>query len=76
MPKSSTKANTTFSPDKDELSIVDTYLKAHGSSYDAWSAEWEKKKETAFRDLLLSIVRENKEGLLLLMQDQSLQTKN
>lgn len=76
MPKSSTKANTTFSPDKDELSIVDTYLKAHSSSYDAWSAEWEKKKETAFRDLLLSIVRENKEGLLLLMQDQSLQTKN
>lgn len=75
MPRSS-KPNTMFCPDKDEVAIVDTYLKSHHSSYDAWSAEWEKKKETAFRDLLLSIVRENKEGLLILMQDQSTQTKD
>lgn len=75
MPRSS-KPNTTFSPDKDEVAIVDAYLKSHHSSYDAWCGVWEKKKETAFRDLLLSIVRENKEGLLILMQDQSTQTKD
>ncbi len=70
MPKS-TKRKTAFVPDPDDRTIVDAYLRAHGSSYDAWVHEWEQKQETAFRDLLLHVLRENKEGVLILLEEKA-----
>lgn len=65
------KNETCFVPDKDDCAIVDAYLRAHGSSYETWNQEWEAKKEAAFKDLLLDVLRNNKEGLIMLIQDQS-----
>ena len=70
MPKSA-KRKLAFAPDPDDRTIVDAYLRAHGSSYDAWVHEWEQKQETAFRDLLLHVLRENKEGVLILLEENA-----
>lgn len=63
-----------FLPDKDDREIVDTYLQAHGSSYADWDKSWEQKKEAAFNKVLLAVLHDNKEGVLMLIQDQSART--
>jgi hypothetical protein len=65
------KNESCFVPDKDDCTIVDAYLRSHGSSYEAWNQDWETKKEAAFKDLLIDVLHNNKEGVIMLIQDQS-----